>query len=122
MLAETGDTTFRMGNVLEDSYQEIFFGEVMRDVAAVSCNEALAGCSDCVYQPFCGADPVRNHRTQGDVYGNRAERGSFCHKNKPLIEHIVGLMLDADEDLERILWAWVNREDVNRMRLGCDNA
>ena len=27
-------------------------------------------------------------------------------------------MLDADEDLERILWAWINRDDVNQMRLG----
>jgi uncharacterized protein len=122
MLAEAGDTTFRMGNVLENSYDDIFFGETMQDIAAASCNEALAGCADCVYQSYCGADPVRNHRTQRDLYGNRAEVGSFCHRNKPLIKSVVDLMLDADEDLERILWAWINREDVNRMRLGGCNA
>jgi radical SAM protein with 4Fe4S-binding SPASM domain len=122
MLAEAGDTSFRMGNVLEDSYDDIFFGETIQDIAAASCNESLAGCSDCVYQPYCGADPVRNHRTQHDLYGNRAETGSFCHRNKPMIEHVIDLMLDADEDLERILWAWINREDISRMRLGNDNA
>lgn len=118
MLAEAGDTTFRLGNVLENTYDEIFFGETMQEIAAASCNEALAGCSDCVYQPFCGADPVRNHRTQHDLYGNRAAESSFCNRNKSIISHVIDLMLDADDDLERILWAWVNREDVNNMQLG----
>jgi len=118
MLAEAGDTTFRLGNVLENSYDEIFFGDTMQEIAAASCNEALAGCSDCVYQPFCGADPVRNHRTQHDMYGNRALESSFCNKNQALIRYVIDLMLDADEDLERILWAWINRDDVNQMRLG----
>ena len=118
MLAEVGDPAFRMGNVLEDSYDEIFFGETMQDIAAASCNEALAGCSDCVYQPYCGADPVRNHRTQRDLYGNRAKQSSFCHRNKPVFQHVIDLMLDADKDLERIFWAWISREDVNHLRLG----
>lgn len=117
MLAEAGDVTFRMGNVLENSYDEIFFGETMQEIAAVSCNESLAGCSECVYQPFCGADPVRNHRTQHDLYGNRASDSSFCKRNKALISHSIDLMLDADDDLERILWAWINRGDVNQMKL-----
>jgi len=122
MLAEVGDTTFRMGNVLEDSYDDIFFGEAMQDIAAASCNESLAGCSECVYQAYCGADPIRNHRTQGDLYGNRAELSSFCHRNKPVIQHVIDLMLDADKDLERIFWAWITREDVNSIQLGSNDA
>ena len=122
MLAEVGDTTFRMGNVLEDSYDDIFFGEVMQNLASVSCNEALAGCCDCVYRAYCGADPVRNHRTQHDLYGNRAEAGSFCHRNKPLIDHILNLSLEADQNLERIFWAWINQQDVTHLRLSNDNA
>lgn len=117
MLAEVGDSTFRLGNVLENSYEELFFGETMQTIAAASCNEALAGCSDCAYQVYCGADPVRHYRTQLDMFGNRAAHDSYCAKNMTIIKHVLDLMLDADPEMERILWAWINRENVNRMKL-----
>jgi uncharacterized protein len=117
LLAETGDPTVRMGNVLENTYDEIFFGETMQSVAAAACNEALPGCSDCAYQAYCGADPVRNYRTQGDMFGNRVTAGSFCRRNKLVIRHLMQLVDSADDDLRRIFWAWINHDDVNRLRL-----
>lgn len=116
MLAEMGQQTFRMGKVLEDSYTDIFFGETMQTIASAACNEALAGCSDCAYQPYCGADPVRHYSTQGDIFGHRPTSG-HCGKNMRVIKHVIDRMIGADEDLERIFWAWINHEDVNRMRL-----
>lgn len=116
MLAEMGQHVFRMGNVIENDYSEIFFGETMQNIASASCNESLAGCSDCAYQPYCGADPVRHYSTQGDIFGNRPN-SEYCKKHMWAIKHVFDLLLNADDDLERIFWAWVNREDVNRMRL-----
>lgn len=116
MLAETGQHIFRLGNVLEDSYDDIFFGETMQMIASAACNEALPGCSDCAYQPYCGADPVRNYSTQGDIVGHRPT-SDFCTRNMGIIKHMFDLILGADADLERIFWAWLNREDVARMRM-----
>lgn len=116
MLAEMGHHVFRMGNVLEDSYTDIFFGETMQMIASAATNESLPGCSDCAYQTYCGADPVRNYSTQGDIFGHRPTSG-FCQKNMGVIKHVFDLLQNADADLERIFWAWMNREDVNRMRL-----
>lgn len=116
MLSEMGEPVFRLGNVLEDRYEEIFFGSTMQMLASASCNESLAGCADCAYQAYCGADPVRNFRVQGDIQGNRPGSG-FCEKNKGVIKHVVDLIESADQDLERIFWAWIQREDVDRMRL-----
>ena len=116
MLAETGQHIFRLGNVLEDTYDDIFFGETMQMIASAACNESLPGCSDCAYQPYCGADPVRNYSTQGDIVGHRPT-SSFCKRNMGIIKHMFDLLFSADPDLERILWAWINREDVNGMRL-----
>jgi radical SAM protein with 4Fe4S-binding SPASM domain len=116
MLAEMGQHVFRLGNVAEDSYADIFFGSTMQMLASAACNEALAGCSDCAYQAYCGADPVRNYRTQGDVYGVRPG-SSFCRKNKRIIQHVMQLVERADPDLERIFWAWIQREDVNRLKM-----
>ncbi|MTI15769.1 His-Xaa-Ser system radical SAM maturase HxsB [Rhodobacteraceae bacterium RKSG542] len=118
MLAEAQDTMFRMGNVHEDDYDQIFFGEKMQEIAAASCNEALAGCSDCAFQNYCGADPVRNHRTQHDMFGHRAKKGTFCDRNKPIIRYLIETLDAADADLQSILWAWIRREDVNDMQVG----
>src|SRR2546425_12464847 len=66
MLAEMGDTTFRLGNVHSDSYDSMFGGELLRTLVTVSCVEALPGCSDCAFQKYCGCDPVENRAAQGD--------------------------------------------------------
>ena len=117
MLAEVNDYTFRLGNVMEDSYRDIFFGETMQAIASASCNEALAGCSDCAYQSFCGADPVRHWATQKTIFGNRGVGDSFCKRNMGIIKHMINLVENADKDNERIFWAWIMRDDVNRLRL-----
>lgn len=115
MMVEMGQNVFRMGNVLENDYSEIFFGETMQNIASASCNESLAGCSDCAYQPFCGADPVRHYSTQGDIFGNRPNSG-YCQKHMWAIKHVFDQLFNADADLERIFWAWVNRDDVNQIQ------
>lgn len=117
MLAESDDYTFCMGNVLTDSYEDIFFGDTMQLLANSACNESIPGCSDCAYQTYCGADPVRNYATQNDMLGNRAENNSFCKKNKSIIKYVIDLYESADDDVKRILWSWINRSDHNSMRL-----
>jgi len=116
MLAETEDTSFRLGNVIDNSYEEIFFGETMQNIALVNCNEALSGCSDCVYHIYCGADPVRHYATQQDFYGNRPT-SDFCKKNMSILKHVFELLESAKHDaaLDQILWAWITRRDVNQM-------
>jgi len=116
MLAEMGETSFRLGNVLEDSYQDIFFGERMEAIAAASCNESLAGCSDCAFQPWCGADPVYHYATQGDMFGHRPSSG-FCKKNMGIIRHVLKLLHSGDGELEDIFWAWINRTSLAETRL-----
>jgi His-Xaa-Ser system radical SAM maturase HxsB len=116
MLAEMGETSFRLGNVLEDSYQDIFFGERMQAIAAASCNESLAGCSDCVFQPWCGADPVYHYATQGDMFGHRPSSG-FCKKNMGIIGHVLKLLHSEDPELEDIFWAWINRTSLAETRM-----
>ena len=116
MLAEMNDTSFRLGNVLDNSYEQIFFGERMQAIAAASCNEALAGCADCAFQPYCGADPVYHYATQGDMFGNRASSG-FCKKNMAIIRHIFDLLRQCDSETEEILWSWINQANKEEMKL-----
>lgn len=104
MLAEQKDYTFKLGN-LDDSYEDIYFGEKAMEISEVWANEALTGCSECAFQQYCGADPVHNHATQGNMYGYRPT-SDFCEKNMTIIEYLLQLM-DEDEKIKEIFENWV---------------
>lgn len=105
MLAEQNDFTFKLGT-LENSYNEIFFGELAQKIAQVWSNESLAGCSECAFQQYCGADPVHNHATQGDIYGYRPN-SDFCQKNMEILKHLLVLM-ESDPRIKIIFEKWAN--------------
>lgn len=105
MLAEFNDYTFRLGSV-NDSYEDLVFGKKAKEIANVWANEALAGCSDCAIKQYCGADPVRNYSTQGDMYGNRAT-SLLCRKNKAIIEYLISLMIERPDEVMPIFRSWV---------------
>lgn len=106
MLAEMNDETFLLGHLDEHSYDEIFYGEKAFAFASASINESLSGCSECAFQPYCGADPVFNHATQGDIQGYRPT-SVFCQKNMEIIRHLFVLM-DTDRRIEKVFHSWVN--------------
>lgn len=103
MLAEQKDFTFKLGT-LDDTYEDLYFGEKAQEISVVWVNESLAGCSECAFQQYCGADPVHNHATQGDMYGFRPS-SDFCKKNMEIIEYLMEL-LHSDEETRKILEGW----------------
>ncbi len=107
MLAEHGDFTFRLGSIKE-SYNNIFYGKKALNIARTWSNEALAGCSDCAYQAYCGADPVRNYTAQNDLEGFRPN-SLFCKKNKEIIEHIFSLLINKNDEVVPIFKKWIQK-------------
>lgn len=105
MLAEFNDYTFKLGCV-NDRYEDLVFGKKAKEIANVWANEALAGCSECALKQYCGADPVRNYSTQGDMYGNRAT-SLLCRKNKAIIEYLISLMIERPDEVMPIFRSWV---------------
>lgn len=106
MLAEHGDFTFRLGKVT-DSYQEVFYGDKVQKIAKVWANEALPGCSECAYQTYCGADPVRNYTQQGDMIGFRPA-SYFCSKNMKIIDIIFEMLINRKEEVLPIFKKWIS--------------
>jgi His-Xaa-Ser system radical SAM maturase HxsB len=112
MLAEMGDESFRLGTV-HDTYEELFGGEALRALASGSVLETLPGCADCAFLPYCGADPVFNYRTQGDIVGHRPT-SAFCHKNMEIIRHLFGLLRGEDTFVHDLLTSWATRVEPRR--------
>lgn len=105
MLAEHNDYTFRLGHV-KDGYNDLFYGQKVQNIAKSWANECLAGCSDCAYQSYCGADPVRNYTVQGDFEGFRPT-SPLCKKNKDIISHIFTLLISRKEEVLPIFKSWI---------------
>jgi His-Xaa-Ser system radical SAM maturase HxsB len=117
MLAEMGDHTFRLGNVRTHTHKDIFTSDTFLDLMAASCNQSLAGCSDCALQAFCGSDPVFNHASQGDIFGHRATSG-FCHRNMEIMKHLFGFIAEGKPETIRIFFAWIRNLSLGEVCAG----
>jgi len=110
MLAEMGDTRFRLGNVHRHSYDAIFGGEALRRIVTVSVAESIPGCADCAFLPWCGSDPVHHYATTGDVVP-LIPTSDFHEKNFFIFKHLLSLYED-DPAIRRIFWSWIRNEAV----------
>jgi His-Xaa-Ser system radical SAM maturase HxsB len=106
MLARMGDDYFKLGNVLTDAHKRIFSGKKLRDIISSSCVEITPGCATCVYQAYCGTDPVRNYLESGDIM-RCMEETPFCIKHKGIFEALFSILDGISETDEKIIWNWI---------------
>ncbi|EOQ48172.1 His-Xaa-Ser system radical SAM maturase HxsB [Citrobacter braakii] len=105
MMAEMGDQHFKMGNIFENSPEELFFGPVMQDLAAAGVNDCLPVCSDCAFAPYCGADPIRRYQVTGSTFGQPG-KDEFCVKNRGIINMVIKRFTEGDNETRRLLMQW----------------
>lgn len=105
MLAETGDKTFRLGNLQHDTFESVMTSETLLSTLESTMTEGMPMCSECGFLPYCGSDPVYHHATQQDQVGYKPTSG-FCRKNMEVIRHLLTLLED-DSNASAILRSWV---------------
>jgi uncharacterized protein len=121
MLAKMGDRTFFMGNVNRDSYARVFNSSFLRNLIAKSCLETTPGCHSCVFQAYCGSDPIRNYATQGTVIGHRPTSG-FCFKHKEIFKYLFEILWQDSPDYMDVFWSWITKRPLETIRLRpCEN-
>ena len=98
------DKTFRMGNVHEHSYEQLFGSDALLTPLEETFASSVPMCSDCAFEPYCGADPVYHHATQGDLVGRKPLSG-FCAKNMAIFRGLIG-MIEEDPDTRRLFRHW----------------
>jgi uncharacterized protein len=106
MLAEMGDTTFRLGNLHSDSYEEIMLSEALLAPLEESFTGSAPMCNDCAFEPYCGADPTYHHATSGDFLGRKPTSG-FCRRNMAIFK----LLLDryeGDPETRALFRTWAS--------------
>lgn len=106
MLAETGDNTFRLGHVNEDSYRSLVLSDKLVDAISTSLTQCAPDCSTCVFESHCGANPVHHHATQGDALGIKP-LSDFCARQKGIMHHLLQLLDQSPRDAA-ILRRWAD--------------
>jgi uncharacterized protein len=107
MLAEMGDTTFRLGNLHEQSYEELILSDALLKPLEESFTLSAPMCNECAFESYCGADPVFHHATSGDFLG-RKPTSAFCRRNMTVFK----LLLDryeSDPYAHELFTAWAGR-------------
>lgn len=115
MLARMGDRRFCLGNVFSDSYENIFGGNLIREIVSKSCVETMPYCSTCVYRTYCGSDPVRNYLETGDLIGKRPNN-DFCKKNKLIFNMLFKKLKRNNPNEMDVFWSWISGQSLKEMR------
>ena len=105
MLAEMGDKKFRLGNLHQDSYESMMLSENLLDPIEESFSASAPMCNECAFEPFCGAEPVYHHATQGDFLGRKPE-SEFCSRNMAIFRYLITRMKNEPE-VKAVFQRWV---------------
>jgi His-Xaa-Ser system radical SAM maturase HxsB len=104
MLAEMGDSSFELGNVLYNSYEEIFLNPKLLDPIEESFSYSVPMCNDCAFETYCGADPVFHHARHKDFIGRKPE-SEFCNRNMKIFKYVIDRM-ESDPYVKRLFMSW----------------
>lgn len=117
MLVEMGDESLALGSVNE-SYQDLMSSSVLNTILHAGIAEALPGCSDCAYLPYCGANPIQNYSRYGDMIGHRTF-SAFCAKQKFLYRYVFNLLQDKSN--RTVFNSWLPHSLCQRAEEGLTN-
>ncbi len=107
MLHEMGDSSFRLGNLHKNTYEEIFTSDVLLSLLDDSFTSSIPMCSECTFEQWCGADPVFHHAMYGDILGRKPE-SEFCRRTMGIIKHLLEIMR-TDKEAKKIFMRWANK-------------
>lgn len=102
MLAACQDTSFRVGNVRNNSYAELINSAPVKTICMASCLDNLAGCNECVYKPYCGVCPIYNYTVNGSIYSATNDR---CRIHSAIQDYLFGKLKDAE--VKKIFSHWL---------------
>lgn len=109
MLAEMGDESFKLGNVFENNLKQLIKNPVCKTIAVSSCLEAIPGCEQCVYSPYCGVCPVCNYAQYNNLFAPNIN-SYRCKIYKGILEIIFEKINKNDEKTIKVFYDWIKED------------
>ena len=101
-----GDTTFASA-ASSDSYENLITSDALLSPLEESSTLSAPMCTDCAFEPYCGADPVYHHATSGDYVG-RKPNSAFCQRSMAISRLLLELY-EGDEFARDLFQQWAFR-------------
>lgn len=106
MLSETGDYSFRLGNVCENTYEDLMNSPICKATCTASITESLPSCCECVYQPYCGVCPVVNYAQENNIFA-QGPRNFRCQIYRGMLDILFEKLKQNDESEMRVFNSWI---------------
>ncbi len=110
MVGRMGDDLFAIGHAMKHSHKEIVGHETVRAMAAASTLDAVPGCSDCAYAPYCGVCPIYNYVEQGDLFG-KTPSSDWCRVSMGICDLLFARLSREGDALRKLLERWAQEKD-----------
>ena len=104
MLSESGDKSFKIGNVNNTLYKDLYDNDVTKIMCMSSCTEYISRCCQCPYSSYCGICPIVNYCEEGNVFKNNGYR---CIINEGILDMLFRYLLSNDKEVKIIFKKWV---------------
>lgn len=106
MLYEMGNDSFKLGNVFENSYDDLMQSPVCKAMCVASCLESQLNCCDCVYQPYCGTCPVVSLAQENDLFFKN--KNAFrCKIYGGMLDTLFEILYENNDENIKILKKWI---------------
>ncbi len=106
MISETGDFTFKLGNVYENTYDQFMNSSVCKTTCAASVVESLPTCCDCAYHPYCGVCPVVSYAENKDIF-SKSPHDYRCKIYSGMLDILFDILHSQDEEKINVLYDWI---------------
>jgi len=106
LLSEMGDSSFLLGNVHTNTYDDLMNCSSCKSTSAASVIESLPGCCDCVYQPYCGVCPVVNYVDSKDIFP-KSPRDYRCRIHEGILDILFKLIYMDDKAVMDVFFRWI---------------
>ena len=103
------DEMFKLGNVYESKYTEIFDNETLISMVDISSKESYI-CNNCEWKPFCGVCPVATYKQQGSIVSKVCE-DERTRMYSRMIKDIFKRIIYSEED-RKMLKKWKEEDKV----------
>ena len=107
MLSEMGNDSFKLGNVMKNTYKDLMKCDCTKAMCVSSCIECLPYCSNCVYMPYCGTCPVINLAQDNNIFA-RKPKEFRCKVYGGILDTLFDYIENAGTE-KGILESWIKQ-------------
>lgn len=107
MVAHQGDDIFRLGNVATHKWEEILDHPTTQACARASVLDSQPMCSQCVYKPYCGVEPVFHYEMQRNICG-QLPSSDWCRVHMGIFDAVFRRLRDPAN--RAIFEKWMERD------------